>query len=214
VFPVQLQFFLAILLICAVQSLQTITLHFVELLVNMSRDEAAWRIAAVSDTSRKFIWASGATLSTNPFVAASVSWENVILFALKAALHWLVGRSIMVVFSNYVDEIDGVITVSGTPQRQVRFDMMYSRILISSCLAIFLALFATYISRRRPGGPQPSTWGNLQTLVDLIDDWDTDKDGEFWWGDKGVRPGGIRHAGTSKTRDHLGAIDMNAFYSG
>ncbi|CZR54731.1 uncharacterized protein PAC_04615 [Phialocephala subalpina] len=62
----------------------------------------------------------------------------------------------------------------------------------------------------RASGPQSTAYGHLQTLADLIDDWLTNKEGRFWWGDKGASEAGIRHAGTSSSP--LGQIGTTALY--
>lgn len=56
-----------------------------------------------------------------------------------------------------------------------------------------LAHFGSRLANDRPKGPQPATYGHIQTLADLIDDWSE----TIYWGDKGVISGlDIRHAGT------------------
>ncbi|KAJ5232559.1 hypothetical protein N7468_005515 [Penicillium chermesinum] len=77
---------LCILFVCLVQALQTIVLHCLELLVNLSRDEGLWR-QAYRGTKE----APGTQLSTNPFLSAASSWENIVLFISKALLHWIIG---------------------------------------------------------------------------------------------------------------------------
>ena len=63
-------------------------------------------------------------------------------------------------------------------------------------LAATLALLAHFggrLANDRPKGPQPATYGHIQTLADLIDDWRE----TMYWGDKGDISGlDIRHAGT------------------
>ena len=58
-----------------------------------------------------------------------------------------------------------------------------------------MAAFTTYLCYKRPKGPQPATFGHVQTLVDLVDEWYL----LMFWGDKGLREEGdeIRHAGTA-----------------
>ena len=57
-------------------------LHYAELIINLSRDEALWRRAAVfaSDRPRGFKWTAGASFAADPFTSALVGWENAILF--------------------------------------------------------------------------------------------------------------------------------------
>lgn len=86
--PYVAQFVLRLLIVAGIQSLQTLWLHCIELLVNLSRDEAAWRRASHYDL--------GAYISLEPFVSAALSWENIVLFVAKALLHWFMGQSILV----------------------------------------------------------------------------------------------------------------------
>ena len=52
-------------------------------------------------------------------------------------------------------------------------------------MAIFAALF-TYAARRRPFGPQPASYGHIQTLVNLIDEYPGPLPSErvLYWGHK------------------------------
>jgi hypothetical protein len=201
---------LCVLFVCLVQSSQTIGLHCVELLVNLSRDEGAWRQAY----GEKKQEAPGAQLSTNPFRAALSSWENIFLFVAKATLHWVMGQSMFasVIFG---DETPGNNATSSPSSFMVA--MIYSRLFIFSILALFLAIFATYLALKRSRGCQPATLGHLQTLADLIDDWKTDKNGRIWWGDKTrllEADGGLRHAGTSWDKKTLSPVCTVARYAG
>jgi hypothetical protein len=189
------QIILGILFTCAIQCTQTIGLHCIELIVNMSRDEATWRQA--------YLRSRGASLASHGFVEASSSLPNLVLFSSKAILHWLLGQCLMVSF-----------IYSGSSQGNYSFDMVYMRVFIYGCIVTVLAIFTTYLVVRRPHGPQPAAWGHFQTLADLIDDWSLDPVGLLWWGDKGVSDDGIRHAGTSMRREELGDIMMDAVYAG
>ncbi|KUJ12849.1 uncharacterized protein LY89DRAFT_737754 [Mollisia scopiformis] len=93
------------------------------------------------------------------------------------------------------------------------FFMLYPRIFIYTIIATAIAVYITFVAFRRPLGPQPATYGHFQTLVDLIDDWSVDEKGLFWWGDKGVGFDGIRHVGTSSSRQDIGKIQMDAVYA-
>ena len=192
------QAFLAILFTCAIQGAQTMGLHCVELLVNTSRDESAWRAATLPlDVPRGGSVPKGARLKTSAFKAAASSWENAVLFTLKALLHWLLGQSLQ---PSYVGAYG--------------FDMLYMRIFVFGIVAIVLALFATYLALGTRRGPQPATYGHLQTLANLVDDWGMGTAGCLWWGDKGLNADGTRHAGTSANVHDLGQIHMDAEYEG
>jgi hypothetical protein len=189
------QITLGMLFTCAIQGTQTISLHCIELIVNMTRDEAVWRQA--------YIHSKGASLTSHGLVAASSSFPNLALFFSKAILHWLLGQCLMVSF-----------TLSANSQGSYNFDMIYMRVFIYGCIITALAIFTTYLVVRRPKGPQPAAWGHFQTLADLIDDWSLDPAGRMWWGDKGVSDDGVRHAGTSMSKEELGDIMMDVVYAG
>lgn len=193
--PFAAQIILGILFTCAIQCTQTTSLHYIELIVNMSRDEAVWRQACIHS--------NGASLASHSFMAASSSFPNLVLFSSKAILHWLLGQCLMASF-----------TISGSSQGTYNFDMIYMRVFIYGCVVTALAIFLTHLVVKRPKGPQPAAWGHFQTLADLIDDWNLDPAGKLWWGDKGVSDDGIRHAGTSMRKEELGDIMMDAVYAG
>jgi hypothetical protein len=93
--------------------------------------------------------------------------------------------------------------------------MVYMRIFGFSIVATVLAIFGTYLASQRPNGPQPATWGHLQTLINLVDDWGTGAEGSLWWGgDKRMNEDGTRHAGTSADLGTLEIIQMGAEYEG
>lgn len=218
------QLFCAILFLCAVQGLQTLGLHCAELIVNATRDEKAWRRTNPLPFRPIFLQRlkkdkkHGANLRINAFTSAINSWEYAILFILKPVLHWFMGQSFSFTYDYaesshdvYVNPGDAPTVVQSTP---VKLAIVYSRLIIYTIMAIVLALFVTYLAFRKPSGPQPATWGHIQTLADLIDDWNLDENGCLWWGDKGVNAEGIRHAGTGTDKDSLEEIQMDAFYAG
>ncbi|PHH75615.1 hypothetical protein CDD80_2229 [Ophiocordyceps camponoti-rufipedis] len=170
----------------AVQGLQTIGLHCVELIVNMSRDESSWR-SAYCETRRG---AKGLQLSASPFRAAISSWENAVLLVAKAALHWAASQA-MASYGYPLLNGDIVATV-------VVF--VYPRIALYALLAFLLAVFATYLALRRPSGCQPATMGHLQTIADLVDDWETDEDGH-------CRPVESSRADVEAMSDYLSITD-------
>lgn len=190
--PLGLQCFVTLLLVCAIQAPQTLGLHIIELVVNVSRDEQCWRDA------NRFYGGNGAQLKVNALVSALRSWEYLLLFLMKTVLHWLIGQSLQpsfVVFKNIV------------------FEMIYPRLFVTASVEILLAGFVTYLIYRRPSGPQPAAWGHLQTLADLVDAWDLDERGRMFWGDKGVDNRGVHHAGTSPDEKRIGSINPYAVYA-
>jgi hypothetical protein len=156
----------AIFLIAVFQAGLTLALHCAELLVNLSRDEGIFRMA---------ITPKGTDPRYNSILAAFSSWQTITLFGFKAAVHWLFGLSI----NN--DFILGV-------------NMYPPQIFYFTAFALAVAIFATYVSLRRPPGPLPATFGHIQTMADLIDDWDD----RMFWGHK--EDGYPNYAGTSKDR--------------
>jgi hypothetical protein len=171
----------SIFLIAIFQAGLTLALHCAELLVNLSRDEGIFRMA---------ITKKGTDPRYNSIIAAFSSWQTTTLFAFKAAVHWLFGLSI----NN--DFILGV-------------NMYPPQIFYFTGFALMVAIFATYVSLRRPLGPMPATFGHLQTMADLIDEWDN----RMFWGHKEDGYGGApNYAGTSAFR--LQMPKMGELYGG
>jgi hypothetical protein len=204
--PFGLQFVLGILFVSVIQGFQTMALHAVELLVNMSRDEDSWRQLSVSRTREL----KSHVLNDPPFLAAFKNWKYLTLFIFKTTLHWVLGQALTPTFQfhnndNWVDE-----TISS-----LYFVMNYMRLFIYAIVTIVFATFATYLALKRPSGPQPAAYGHIQTLADLIDNWELDSKGRFYWGDTGeVDRNGVRHAGTRPTKEWLSAINMGGYYAG
>lgn len=177
-------------LICILQSVVTLATHCVELHVNMSRDEATWREAS----SKK-----GIARHSNALQNVVTSYQSIVLVVLKVGAQWFFGLT----FS--IDIYEGMY-LSG-PQA------LYLTIII-----LILVLFATWLVLQKPKGPQPATFGHLQTLVDLIDEWPRAEDTMFW-GDKEEKRRAqvtsnytnMRHAGTGRTP--LESIVMSAKYA-
>lgn len=215
---------LCVLFVCLIQGIQTIALHCLELLVNLSRDEGIWRQAYRSETKN----APGTQLVTNPFRAAVLSWENVFLFISKALMHWIVGQSlipsVVVEGSKSFEDSRSFESIAYTSVENLtslslkngfQFDMVYSRLIIYAILSIIVATVATFLALRRPNGCQPAALGHLQTLADLVDDWKTNGDGRIWWGDKTSQEGDQgRHAGTCRDKSMVGPILCTAKYAG
>lgn len=122
-----------------------------------------------------------------------LSWSAVALFILKAVLHWLFGKA-MAYSYNW-----GIFL--RTPQ-----------LLYLAIGSVLLATLVVFIALQRPKGNQPATYGHLQTLVDLVDEWHL----MMFWGDKGLsgmpETEEVRHAGTSAMP--LGNIVAGAHYLG
>lgn len=180
--------------VCAIQGLQTLALHCAELIVNTSRDEDVWRALDAQDGSNS----KSHALTTPPFLAALLSWKYDMLQIFKSLLHWLLGQSLQPSFA---------------APGAAFFTMLYSRVFVYCICATVFAFAIAFLAFVEPKGPQPATYGHIQTIADVIDDWTLDKNGWFWWGDKGAR-GGVRHAGMSSRKEDLGPIEMSALYAG
>ena len=203
--PLQLCNLGAMLLIAAIQAFLTLGLHCAELIVNTTRDEQVWRSAAKfrqAQGGRSASQRPGASLGSNSIKAAFASWQSIALFIVKPITHWLFGLGMLF-------EAFGSSTYS-----------YYS--LVFQCLPLFtlggcaflVAACTAWMVRVSPTGPQPATWGHLETLEDLIDDWGMGHQGKLFWGDKGEGTNRARHAGTSDLQDRIGIIRIDSLYSG
>ncbi|KAH8117779.1 hypothetical protein DFH11DRAFT_1807898 [Phellopilus nigrolimitatus] len=104
-----------------------------------------------------------------------LSWQSIAIHAADPILHWLFGLAV---------SVNAAIAGPSSP----------------GTLGVILI---TSVGRFHPRNKQPSTYGHLQTLVDLIDEWDE----KMFWGHK--RNG---HAGTSRFR--LGEVSLAMVYGG
>lgn len=169
----------SLLITSSLQLLLTVSLHLIELLVNLSRDEHIWRLA----TSKKGTQSSFGPLGS--LKSAACSWQTILLFTLKSLVYWLFGLAVnsngQIVYMNWV----GIL-------------LLFAGVGV-------VVVFGSLLAWSQPNGSQPATFGHLQTLADLIDEWH--EGGEtIRWGDKGLAKnstiGGhkmIRHAGTTRT---------------
>jgi hypothetical protein len=175
----------------ALQACITLTLHCAELIVNVSRDESVWRKAYIATGS------SGAKLDTSPVVAAvsSLSWD--VLFVIKPVAQWLFGTAAMSLGQR--GEGDGLVWFNSVPL-----------FVLAGVLAFILA-HLSFLAYHAPKGPQPATFGHIQTLINLIDDWGTDIKKPLFWGEK-TRDDGIYVVGTSADKHRLSRLDMDQYY--
>jgi len=193
-----------ILIIFALQGLQTLGLHCAELIVNISRDEDVWRGLNAESHSHR----NRHVLSTPAYPEALMTWKYSMLFVFKSALHWLLGQSAQPSFD--YSFVQGGNDEGGDG---FFFTMNYSRLFVYVICAMAFASFITFLAVTKPKGPQPATYGHIQTIADVIDDWTMDENGCFWWGDKGDKDE-IRHAGMSSRKRDLGRISMDILYAG
>jgi len=118
------------------------TLHLVEILALMVRDEVIWR----KGTSRNGVRPDARTILQN----ASV-WQCWAMLAFKSVTPW--------VFS-YSFTCNVGIFVSLIP------------LAILTTFFLLLGIFAEGLMRWRPKGSQPATYGNIPALLSVVDDWE------------------------------------------
>ena len=160
----------------------TMNLHNLEIIVQTSRDESLWRTATTPS-------GLNATKHGGVFTALA-SWQSIGLFIFKGLIHWFFSLAFGLMW-------EGV-------------KLFIPQFLFTACLLLVLAGVATGTVLWRPRGPQPATFGHLQTLVDLIDVW-PEKGEVMYWGDKGVDGReGVRRAGTATVR--LEGVDLDKEY--
>ncbi|KAK9482583.1 hypothetical protein V1527DRAFT_475865 [Lipomyces starkeyi] len=160
---------ISIMLAACVQLFITMGTHFAESQVLLCRDEDIWRKATTED---------GCTQNCNSLLAPLTNLGCFVLLVLKISLHWLYG---LAVYFDYTT-----------------LRMNSPQLLYLTSFWLILTIMTTYLSLRRPKGKLPATYGHLQTLVDIVDEWDWSSN--LYWGHKGhiVENSGqvFYHAGT------------------
>ncbi|KAI5119842.1 hypothetical protein M0805_008408 [Coniferiporia weirii] len=130
------------------------------------RDERLWRAAATE---------KGTDPSPGPIKVLFLSRHLLVIQIADPILHWMFGLAIN------VDAVSG-------------FQVCPVQILYVTIAGTAYATYITIACRRKQNRRQPLTYGHLQTLVNLIDEWHA----KMFWGHKSVDPDtGIGHAGTS-----------------
>ena len=169
----------------ALQSIVTIGLHCAELLVGMYRDEQAWRTMASRNgcvTNQTY----------NTMLYPFKSRPYVVLFMFKPIVHWMFGQTVG------FDYAKGVL-------------MRVPHLTYLASLWLLLVSYTIFITSRLPKGALPASYGHVQVIVDVVDQWVP----KMYWGDKGIRnfEGGsdVRHAGTDEL--HLDDVRLDALYS-
>ena len=150
--------------------------------------------------------ARGAPLSINVVASFLANPPNVLLLVAKLGAHWLFNQTLLpiVLFSNAYDNakwqcILTQISLFGVPT------------LCLAAVTTVLTVVSWYEACRSPRGAQPSTYGHLQTLSELVAEWGNGK--RLYWGDKGVTSDGLlRRAGTSGNADAVGPIHFDVEY--
>ena len=157
---------IGLLIQCAAIAILLIGLHLAEVLGQLARDEAIWRRA----TTRR-----GASTQSSMLWETLRSWPSCLVFVCKSLVPWIFSYGFSCL---------------------TRVFLVFYPLLTVALLFMVLGLFAEYIIRIKPRGPQPATYGDIRALVALVDDW---KPGTLFWGDKGVWMHGqnVRVAGTA-----------------
>lgn len=150
--PMWVLLLIVLLFNAAVQSLLTMGLHCAELQVHLARDEVIWRTLQSRQGSM-----------TNPLYISATQplkvWQSLGLLLSKAVIHWLFGIAI---------------------QFEYTFGTSF-QILQLAYLTILWAVFICFmisVSMHKPNGPLPATYGHLQTMADVIDEWSP----KMYWG--------------------------------
>ena len=193
--------FVCLILVFCFQAYLTFALHCAEVLINSARDQRSWEKAAQKGSK-----ARGAPLSINVVASFLANPPNVLLLAAKLVAHWLFNQSLLpiVLFSNAYDNANWQciltqISLFGVPT------------LCLAAVITVLTVVSWYEACRSPRGAQPSTYGHLQTLSELVAEWGDGK--RLYWGDKGVTSDGLlRWAGTSGNADAVGPIHFDVEY--
>ncbi|KAJ9603050.1 hypothetical protein H2200_012345 [Cladophialophora chaetospira] len=173
------------------QACITLTLHCAELLINVHRDECTWRSAYIAT-------GKGAEIDTNPVVSAFSSWSWIALFCIKPVAQWLFGTASLSLGQRGAG--DGLVWFNSVPL-----------FVLAGVLVLILA-HLSFLALRSPKGPQPATFGHIQTLVNLIDDWGSDIKSRLYWGEKVRHEYGVHVVGTSANRMRVKALDMTQDY--
>ncbi|KAG1730555.1 uncharacterized protein EDB91DRAFT_1309967 [Suillus paluster] len=182
---------LAFVNIAVIQGVLTLGLHCSELIADVIQNERQWRCA----TTRK-----GLHTATNPLKGFLTNPLGLVLFIVKPVLHWMFGIAFQ---ATYVIDIQyHPFTVMGSYTKMGVYQI------VNLCIALFIfSCVFTIIALHQPRGPQPATYGHLQTLANLVDEWSP----VMWWGHK---EDGIPycHAGTSN--HPLPDVKMDCVYAG
>jgi hypothetical protein len=172
----------------ALQASISVPLHCMELIVNVTRDETAWRHAATE---------KGASLHTSGLMGAFQSWQWWILFIMKPFAQWLFSSaSVWSIYENTAV----LVSVNAIP------------LAVLTGVMIFLTFLGEHMARKRQNGPQPAAYGHLQTIVDLIDDWGEGSKKPLYWGVKHSVVEAMPRVGTSGSSSIITPVEVGRVY--
>lgn len=126
---------------CFGLALPLLSLHYVEVLTQLWRDERIWRRAASDQGTRP---------DRLVFIESLQCWPCVVLFMLKFLIPWIYSFALV---------CQSIIYMTLIP------------LIVFTGLLLLLALLATWLVNQRPRGPLPPTYGNIKVLTKLVDDW-------------------------------------------
>ncbi|KAG2153853.1 hypothetical protein DEU56DRAFT_771314 [Suillus clintonianus] len=181
--------------LAVIQGPLTLCLHCSELIANVIRDEGHWRCA----TGRKGI------TSVNPLKSIFANPLCLALFVAKPILR----KSLAPSFRYWIFGLCFVLIAGVDPTYGVNIVIyMYSMQILNLCIVLFVfACFFTLVALRQRRGPQPATYGHLQTLANLVDEWSP----VMWWGHK---EDGIPYCHAGMSGQPLPAVKMDCVYAG
>jgi len=130
----------------------------------------------------------GAKIDSSTILEGARNWPTLVIFATKAVVPWVFSFAI-------------------SCNRIIYFVTLPT--LTLAVIFLILGLFSEYLIRIRPKGSQPATYGDIQALLALVDDWDHTR---IFWGDKGKYSRGVRLAGTAGRR--LADVRADVVYVG
>ncbi|KAJ2895678.1 uncharacterized protein MKZ38_006260 [Zalerion maritima] len=141
----------AVFMIAGFQAIVTLALHISELIIDLSRDEKTYReLSSVAGTNPKY----------RSIKVACNYFPSIFLFVMKACVHWVFGLACSLNF-------------------MLGVNMYPPQILYLAGFTLGLAAFCTYLALRRPTGFLPASFGHIQTIVNIVDDW-LDAEAIFW----------------------------------
>ncbi|KAI0809097.1 hypothetical protein BC629DRAFT_1590181 [Irpex lacteus] len=228
IFTPALNWFVCFVILVVIQGSLTMTLHSCELIVNVLRDEDVWRKATTKegtecpDVLKSFssFWPSivlmvGKTILrewTVPFIpavypiSANCSFEDWIFGFCLSLQGSLLGNGCTLGSHNSTVRCTSILALPIVMRSVQIWYLAFALLLFSACM--------TYLAIRKPKGPQPAAYGHIQTLANLIDEWNPSM--KMWWGHKSIgdtEKDGERvyHAGTDSSP--LPPVKLDMFYS-